>query len=208
MFISAKTGFICCILWYATSQHAIYRLFLGCSFETCLNWGYVVGVLGIVQHLPLQQLVVWSGGSFLVEFLFCFWWGCLLFLFLVNFPDDRSLSIFCWSCQNWLVVCNFWDILWCSRCNWLGGSNFWDERIMLIFWLCVCLFLVDFLGDRKRLIFGCNDQNYLVVIVIMVSTKRRGCLWCQFSRVVGWFGLVDIICHGQKGQQRRFISSR
>ena len=77
--------------------------------------------------------------------------------------------------------------------------NFRDNKILSIFWLCVCLFLVDFLvnflNDRKLLIFDngsiffirfvFNDIHCgIVVVVVVVVSVGFGC-------DVGEFVLVD-----------------
>ena len=47
------------------------------------------------------------------------------------------------------------------------------------------------------MIFCCDGRNCLVVVVLMVSTRRRGYGWCWFGRIVTGTRFIDVNCHGK-----------
>ena len=52
------------------------------------------------------------------------------------------------------------------------------------------------------LILCCGGRNYLVVVALIVSTRRSGYGWSRFGRVVTGSGYIDVDSHGKKVKKR------
>ena len=91
-----------------------------------------------------------------------------------------------------------------SRCHVGEVGLIMIDAWVLSYCCCCCCSRCCILGVEKiswdidNLIFCCNDMNWLVVIMLMISTGGHVYYWCWFGQVVAWTGFMDIGCHGQK----------